>query len=140
MCYYKSVTLLFYYPSAPTGAPRNLFIIDQSYLHWLPPATDQQHGPIIDYNVSCVLVEEGHDPYDEVVHNAGSGNGTAWKVLVSELDYQPENNKPINVAMPTFTPFRLLSCRVAGINKNGQGPYKYHVATVNPSGTLNISS
>ena len=105
--------------------------VDNLYLHWLPLATDQQHGKIIDYNVSCVAVEEGSDPYDLTLHDTSN----AWTVLVSQLGYHPDNNnKPINVAMPMFTPFQLLSCRVAGINKNGQGPYKYHVTTVNPPG------
>lgn len=109
--------------------------MDVLYLHWLPPATDQQHGNIIDYNVSCVVVEEGRDPYDATLHDSSD----AWTVLVSQLGYRPDSiNKPINVAMPMFTPFQLLSCRVAGINKNGQGPYKYHVTTVNPPGNNGI--
>ena len=118
---------------APTGTPRHLFIIDQvdaSYLHWLPPATDQQNGVIIDYNVSCVVVEEGQDPYEPSLHHSNN----TWRILISQLGYHPGNNGSINVAMPTFTPFQLLSCRVASINKNGQGPYKYHVSPVNPSG------
>lgn len=117
---------------APTGPPHQLFITDQVdtlYLHWLPPATDKQHGLIIDYNVSCVSVEEGQDPFNAALHD----NTNAWRMLVSELGFHPGKIESINVAMPIFTPFKLLSCRVAGINKNGQGPYKYHVASVNPS-------
>lgn len=107
--------------------------IDALYLRWLPPATDQQNGIIIDYNVSCVLVEEGQDPYDPTLHDSNN----TWTILVSQLGYHPGNDKSINVAMPTFTPFRLLTCRVAAINKDGQGPYKYHVTTVNPLGNYN---
>jgi len=118
---------------APTGTPCQLFITDLLYLHWLPPATDQQHGLIVDYNVSCVSVEEGYDPFNATLHD----NANAWRILVSELGFHPGNNESINVAMPTFTPLKLLSCRVASINKNGQGPYKYYIANVNPSGNYN---
>lgn len=103
--------------------------MDALYLHWLPPATDQQHGIIIDYNVSCVSVKDGRDPHDPMVHD-----NNAWTILVTQLGTLPGNDKSINVAMPMFTPFQLLSCRVAGINKNGQGPYKYYVGIVNPPG------
>ena len=122
---------------APTGMPRGLFINDQInslYLHWLPPATDKQHGMIIDYNISCVIVEDGSDPYDTTLHDTSN----AWSLLISQLGYHPNNDKSINVAMPMFTPFRLISCRVAGINKNGQGPYKYHLATITPPGNTGI--
>lgn len=104
--------------------------VDALYLHWLPPATDQQHGIIIDYNVSCVTVKEGRDPHDPMVHDSNN----AWTILVTQLGTLPGNDKSINVAMPMFTPFQLLSCRVAGINKNGQGPYKYYIGIVNPPG------
>lgn len=113
-----------------------MFIDDQVsalYLHWLPLETDQENGIITDYNVSCVTVPEAHDPYDPALHQSRN----AWRRLASQLGlYQPDNNKDINVKLPTFPPFQLVSCRVAGINKNGQGPFKYHVATVNPSGTI----
>ena len=83
--------------------------------------------------MSCVAVVVGHDPYDATLHDSDS----AWRLQLSQLGYRPDNNKLINVAMPTFAPFQLLSCRVAGINENGQGPYKYYVTTVYPSGNHN---
>jgi len=114
-----------------------LFINEQInnwYLHWLPPAAEEQHGMIIDYNVSCVMIEDGSDPYDATLHDISN----AWSLLISQLGYHPSNEKSINVVMPMFTPFRLISCRVASINKNGQGPYKYHLATITPPGNTSI--
>lgn len=118
--------------TAPTGPPQQLYVAsngDDNYLHWSPPATSQQNGDIIDYIVSCVAVEDEGNPFDASLHE----NSDTWIMMLSESGYH--GNNLLQVTIPTVYPtHQLVSCRVAGINKDGRGPYQYYVTNIPPTG------
>ena len=105
---------------------------DYNNLHWSPPAKSLQNGVILDYGISCVIVKDGENPFDTHLH----ANGDTWSVMLSELGGHHSNDDPLYVTMPTtYPPYQLVSCRVAGINKDGRGPYEYHVTRVPSAGS-----